>query len=161
MSLKLSSDQFQTVLLMGGGCATAGILYQLLNIFLEQSTEVDVPLKPDTEVLPEQGMLYHFYRQLAQFRDYHESSFTRAMQASDRMFLIAKQVKLKPEEASNDDLVEAFTEFHMVNSHLSKIRDAAVKKGSGRDAARIQNLCVKMYPLLQQATVDIQKVLRN
>ena len=164
MSLKLSSKELRSVLIMGGGAMATGVLYQLLNVFVHQSTEVGIVLNPETERLQDHPALFNMFRQLDEYRDLFEFAYRDAVVYADKLAVLHHAVINENQPATRDRMIEAYTHHEMCKTSIEKLQRVATKqrKQTGEErfsemAAKIHNLNSKVYPMTQQLAMKVHK----
>lgn len=141
-----------------------GVLYQLLNVFIHQSTEVGIVLNPETERLQDHAALFNMFRQLDEFRDMDEFAYRDAVVYADKLTVLYHAVVHDDQPATRDRMIEAYTYHEMCKTSIEKMQLMATKhrKRTSEErfseiAAQIHNLNSKVYPMTQQLAMKIHK----
>lgn len=82
--MKLSKNETYSVVAMGLGGFAVASLYQLFNVYMKQCSDQTLD-DIHTEHLNEHSLLYTLFVQLADYREYNELAFRRAVVDADRI----------------------------------------------------------------------------
>lgn len=141
--MKLTGGDTKDLITWGAGGLVAAVVYQMAAIFVKQKTNVQ-DLDPTTEALCEDQELFALFCQLQEYRKIDESLFRKAVDSSDRLVFLHKQLRDKEVIASLRDRPNAF--IYLTNSSQNLV--SFFEKSKSHSSARVPVEVHRLYELI-------------